>query len=305
MDKQLQEVKVVKKQLSRRRFLRGASVIAGAAVPFIGTSRASAASTFPIRIDATQLVYHNFIIPGQTGWISARSVQTLPLAPGRYNFQIASGYYADFSFQVTPAGTVDYDPAFNAFLGGRGSSTLTIAGFPVTLDARYLSGAGVLLVVGGADWIAHRTVRMVPASHYSVQQGSGQVADFRFKIGLDGKFAYQPAHEYSAGGFLRGNGSSTLEFLGYPLLVDARAAGGAGLTIHPIWGMPFTTTAVQYANLLPAASFSLQVNSGVVTNARFSLNTSGVFSIAPSLAPYLALDTFNGLRRLRALGPLP
>jgi hypothetical protein len=202
-------------------------------------------------------------------------------------------------------GTVDYDHSFDAFLSGRGTSTLTVNGFAVTLDARYLSGSGVLLVVGGADWIAYRTVRMVPASYYSVQQGSGVVADFQFKLGLDGHFAYQPAYDYGAGGFLRGNGTSTLEFLGYPILVDARAAGGAGLTIQTIWGMPFAYTAVQFANLLPASYFALQVNSGVVTNAQFKLSASGVFSFSPSLAPYLALDTFDGLTRLRALGPLP
>lgn len=287
--------------VSRRRFLRGASVVAGTALPLLGTARARAASAFPVNIDATQLVYHNFIIPGQTGWINANVVQTLPLAPGRYNFQIASGYYADFWFDVTPGGTVDYDAAFDAFLGGRGTSTLTITGFAVTIDARYLSGSGVLLVVGGADWITYATVRMVPASYYSVQQGSGVVADLQFKLGLDGTFAYDPAYN----GFLRGSGTSTLEFLGYPLLVDARAAGGAGVLIQTVWGMPFATTSVQYACLLPAAYYALQVNSGIVTNAAFRLDTNGVFSFDPALAPYLALDTFNGLTRLRALGPLP
>ncbi len=58
-------------------------------------------------------------------------------------------------------------------------------------------------------------------------------------------------------------------------------------------------------DLLPASYFALQVNSGVVTQAKFKLSSSGIVSFDPSLAPYLALDTFNGLKRLRALGPPP
>src|SRR5216684_1743866 len=124
---------------------------------------------------------------------------------------------------------------------------------------------------------------MVPASYYSVQQGSGEVTSFDFKLGLDGTFSYDPSYDISCGGFLAGNGTSTLEFLGYPILVDARAAGGAGLTIQPIWGMPFTPTAVQFANLLPAQSFTLQVNSGERTKAVFSLEAGGRFSFDSSL----------------------
>ena len=165
-------------------------------------------STFSIQIDATQLVYRYFIIPGKTpDWVSSRTIQTLTLEPGTYNFQIGSGYYADFTFSVTPTGTVDYDASFDAFLSGRGNPTLTIAGFPVTLDARYLSGSGVLLVIPATneDWITYKTCRMVPASSYSVQQGSGVVTSFTFKLGLDGNFSYDPCYDISSGGFLAGN----------------------------------------------------------------------------------------------------
>ena|SRR5436190_8045583 len=265
-------------------------------------------TTFPIQIDATELVYRYFLIPGVTpNWISSRTIQTLALEPGTYNFQVGSGYYTDFTFSVASAGTVDYDTNFDAFLTGRGSSTLTIVGFRVTLDARYLSGSGILLVVPltNDDWITYKTCQMVPASSYSVQQGSGEVTSFAFKLELDGTFSYDSCYDGGNGGFLVGNGTSTLEFLGYPILVDARASNGAGLTIQPIWGMPFTFTAVQFANLLPAQSFALQVNSGIVTKAVFSLDIEGNFSFDSSLSPYLELEKFNGLTLLKVKGPLP
>jgi len=65
---------------------------------------------------------------------------------------------------------------------------LRIDGLVVTLDARYLSGSGVLLVapLTSDDWISYKTVRMVPASYYSVQQGSGEVGNFSFKLASTG-----------------------------------------------------------------------------------------------------------------------
>lgn len=295
--------------IDRRNALRGAAGLAatvlGAALS--GSVAHASSATFPVSVDATQLMYRFFVIPGVTsGWVDSRTVQPFNLAPGQYAFQVGSGYYADFTFTVTPTGTVDYSTSFDTFLSGRGTNTLKINGLVVTLDARYLSGSGVLLVapLTNEDWISYKTVRMVPASYYSVQQGSGEVANFAFKLGIDGNWSYSTSYDASAGGFLSGNGTSTLTFLGYPLLVDARAAGGSGVTIQPIWGMPFSTTSVEYACLLPAQSFAVQVRSGAVSGAAFSLSQSGAFSISPSASSLIALDTFHGLTRLKAVAAL-
>ena len=293
----------------RRSVLRGAAGLAATALAtaLTGSVAHANSTTFPISIDPTQLVYRYFVIPGVTsGWTDSRTVQTFNLAPGQYSFQVASGYYADFTFTVTSTGTVDFATSFNSFLSGRGTSTLRIDGLVVTLDARYLSGSGVLLVAPHTndDWISYKTVRMVPASYYSVQQGSGDVANFSFKLGVDGKWSYSAALDVSSGGFLAGSGTSTLTFFGYPLLIDARDAGGTGVTVQPIWGMPFSTTSVEYACLLPAQSFALQVRSGVVSTATFSLSPSGAFAVSPSSTSLIALDKFDGLTRVRAIAAL-
>ncbi len=295
----------------RRDVLRGAFGLAAGALGAglaagLGTSIAHASGgTFPVKIDATPLVYRYFVIPGVTSnWVDSRTVQSFDLAPGVYSFQIASGYYADFTFRVTPLGTIDYDVAHNGFLSGRNTSTLTIAGLSVTLDARYLSGSGVLLVIPTTDWITFATCRMVPASYYSVQQGSGVVADFNFQLDVNGHWQYKAPYDVLNGGFLAGAGSSTLGFYGYPLLVDARAAGGTGVTVQTIWGMPFSTTSVEYANLLPAQYFALQVRSGIVSQATFSLSQKGVFTIDSGAMSLLSLDTFHGLQRMNVIAPL-
>ena len=72
-------------------------------------------SQFSIQIDATSLFYRHFAIPGITpSWIDSRVVQTLQLNPGTYNFQVGSGYYADFTFEVTTEGKISYDAKFNS-----------------------------------------------------------------------------------------------------------------------------------------------------------------------------------------------
>lgn len=273
------------------------------------SGKTSAAPLCEVEIDATQLVYRDFVIPGVVNtWTDSRVVQTLQLVPGTYAFQVGSGYYADFTFDVGANCLVSYDEKFAGFLSGWGTDRLTLDGYQVTLDARYISGSGVLLSgmpMTNQDWITHRTVRMVPASYYSVQQGSGVVVDFLFRLEVDGAITYDLDNDVANGGFVSGYGTSTLEFFGYPILIDARKAGGTGATIQPIWGMPYATTSVLFANLLPAASFSLQVQSGVVSNVWFWLDQDGAFGFNAAQVPYLKLDSFNGLTRMTVLQPLP
>lgn len=263
-------------------------------------------ATFPVRIDATRLWYRAFIIPGVTpGFVDARRVQDLRLAAGRYSFQFASGYYADFTFRVTADGTIAYEPAYATFLSGAGSATLTLDGLPVTLDARRLSGSGVLFAnVPGtrADWIAHRQIRLLPASHYSVQQGSGQVSGFTFKLGVDGRFDYDPALDDSSGGFLHGRGTPVLRFVGYPVCIDARQAGSRGVVLlESIWGMPTATDGLQYARLLPLSRLTLRFGQPGTTWPRFSLNRDGTLTVPTELAGYLRLDPTSGAPTLRVV----
>jgi hypothetical protein len=270
--------------------------------------------SFPIRIDATKLFYRFFIIPGVTPtFIDSRTVQTLDLEPGDYGFQFDSGFFADFAFTVTPEGTIGYDAVFDTLLSGRDTSELDIVGLDVAIDARYVSGSGVLLVgpFTNEDWISRRTIRLVPASSYRVQQGSGVVCDFTFALNADGTFSYDPRFSAAAGGFLNGAGTPHLEFYGFPVLIDSRISIDAqaadpepawGVTIQPIWGMPFAKTGVLFANLLPAKGFQLQNKSAIVSTAIFDLSTEGNISFASTLP--LKVDTFNGLSRLTVTGAL-
>ncbi|MEQ1795423.1 MAG: hypothetical protein ABL970_14670 [Nitrospira sp.] len=88
-----------------------------------------------ITIDATAIVSQSWWhVPGVTPSIWTSDPETsdayrttdprmLQLKPGRYKF---ISFTFDFPFDVTPAGTVEYAPALNQCVGGRGTSTLIV-----------------------------------------------------------------------------------------------------------------------------------------------------------------------------------
>ena len=263
-----------------------------------------------VKIDASQLDFKYFIIPTAPpplAWLDASTVQTINLPVGTHSYQIASGSFCDFSFTVAADGTVGYPPQFASFLSGVGTNTLKLNGFAVTLDARYLTGLGFIWAnIPQNGWIQYRQCRLLPFSYYDVQQGSGIVCNFQFALDGNGHFKFAPAMDYAAGGFLRGQGTTRLELLGFPLLVDARNAGGAGVLVQPIgWGVPFAYSGVTTIIVLPASGFRLQFESGIVTDDGFDLLANGTIVLHDVGVPNLALDTFHGLARLTVRNRLP
>lgn len=90
---------------------------------------------YAITIDATAIVSQSWWhVPGVTPSIWTSDPETsdayrttesrvLRLKPGRYKF---ISFTFDFPFDVTPAGMVDYAPALDQCVGGRGTSTLIV-----------------------------------------------------------------------------------------------------------------------------------------------------------------------------------
>ncbi|NKE56711.1 hypothetical protein FXN61_07635 [Lentzea sp. PSKA42] len=250
-----------------------------------------------INIDARPLMFRDFIITNRTSWLDSRTVQSLQLGPGSYPFQVAAPIA--FYFTITPAGTVDYPAELEEFLSGKGTRTLRVEGVIITIDARALNtGAGVLMAyaTNHNDWIVCRRVRILPARSYAVQQGGGHVVSFQFEVTRDGRVLFDPGL-----GFVRGNGTSTVEFLGYLLHVDARAANGTGLQVLHVWGLPFSFTKQQTVRLLPTSSHYLQVVGGKVSDAKFTLQNNGSITLNHDA---LALDSEGGVRVVTVTRPL-
>jgi hypothetical protein len=250
-----------------------------------------------INIDARPLSGRHFVVTNKTSWLDARTVQTLQLAPGTYGFQV--GVPVAFWFTVGQDGILSYPPDLDGFVSGRGTRTLRVDGVVVTLDARRLApGAGVLIAsvpADNRDWIMCKKLRMVPAKPYYVQQGSGQVVNAAFEVTRDGRVLFDPNL-----GYLRGSGTSTMEFLGYLVHVDARRSGGFGLLVHFVSGLQMSYTEEQTLYLLPTPSHRLQVGNQV-SDAGFTLRDDGSIVLKHDA---LALDREGGVPVVTVTRPL-
>jgi hypothetical protein len=232
-------------------------------------------------------------------------VQTVTVEEGHSYRVYAAASPADFTFTVDSAGHVRYGAEHETFLGGAGSDTLVLEGLAVTVDARYLSGSGVLISgvpPDNDDWLRHATVRLLPAPVYAFQQGSGVLINFRTALRRDGTWSYDPRYDLGQGGYVAGNGTDTLTLHGFVLLVDGRAAGGTGILVHSVWGLPFADSGVQTAVLLPASWFALQVRAGELSRARFAMDDHGEITFDPAMP--LTVDRYDGVRRLTVTAPL-
>jgi len=282
----------------RKRLIAAAAAVLAALV--VAPAPARAATTHDIQIDGSPLFTRDFAIVGQS-WLAVDQVQTVSLQEGLRYRLVTGTSVASFTFWTDTAGNVHYDPAAESYLDGQGTTRLTLAGVDTTIDARYLTGAGVLFAGGhqrNEDWIRYEKVRLLPGSTYRWQQSSGVIAAATAALDAQGRWTY--GSQYA--GYLGGNGTTTLTFLGYPLIVDARASGGTGLQVQPIWGNTFTSTSVQTLVLLPAKPFHLQVRGGVVSGVSFGLTDDG--RITFDAGQPLAVDTFHGLTRLTVTRPI-
>ena len=199
-------------------------------------------STFRIQIDATnpELPFRNFLITEVGQILDATIRQSVVLESGKnFHFQIQSGVLPDWTFRVNENGNVEYNEEFDitrgGFLAGRGTASLTLLGYEITLDARALSGGSVAMNVLGEKFgfISLKTFRMLPQRNYLVIQGSGTTADFPFAVTLPtptsqgGVFDYDPQFDVcnSRRGFAAGKRTTLLRLLGYPIFINACAAG--------------------------------------------------------------------------------
>jgi hypothetical protein len=251
-----------------------------------------------ISINTSQLTFQKFLIPEQgSEWIQGAGAPTLHLEPGNYSFHVAPGLAASFQFTVTPAGIIDYPDANDAFIHGRGTTTLDVSGFPVTLDARSLSHDLLPLNIVGASPLGRGAVHqltLVPASGYGFQPAAGIVADFRFGLGIDGKVTLDPKYA----GFAQAS-EQTLTLNGYQVTIDGRHLSHDLLPLNMLGNSTVlkrdTTNQFTY---MPATGYGFQPAAGIVADFRFGLGIDGKVTLDPKYAGFAQASeqtlTLNG-----------
>ena len=244
-----------------------------------------------IRIDTSNLTYTQFFIPELgADFIEGANTPTISLEPGLYGFQQQTSLGANFRFEVTPDGFVNYDIANDGFLSGRGTTTLILRGFTITLDARSLSHDLLPTIVGALVLPRDSTheLTLVPAAGYTFRPTPGFFADFQFALDVDGQIVVEPRYS----GFTAVNGR-TLTISGYQITIDGRLLShDLGLFLlgnRDREILPRDST--HELTLIPAAGYILQPTPGFFADFQFALDVDGQIVVEPR---YGGFTTVNG-----------
>jgi hypothetical protein len=245
---------------------------------------------FPIKIDTSALSIKHFRIPEQqppppTDFQDGSLSPTIMLPAGIFSFQQDSGNIASFQFEVTAAGTLDFNPQFDNFLSGRGTSTLKLNGFAITLDGTALSHG--LLLSNTLNFLRSDSIHnlvLVPAPTYIFLAGSGIVANFIFEVDLNGNVVFDPKFA----GFADGSGSNRLTIQGFVVGIDGRRLTHELLPlIDRIPNDFLPATVVNFLTLIPADTYGFQAGSGIVSDMTFVVGLDGLIDFPVSCNGFL------------------
>jgi hypothetical protein len=191
----------------------------------------------------------------------------------------------DFLFGVDLQGKLKIAPRFGSFAKGTGSASLTLTGYPVTLD----------LTIGAASWAepnvyvlrgtpqsatSGETLNLLPlaGSTYHLLTGNNEVSTFGWNFDAAGNLAFSSSFD----GYAYGRGSGEL-FLSAPeVVVDARARGTGTFQIVSLFGStPLNRAVAQSLLLLPTVAGYQYSDAG--ESFTFVIKENGTVDYDPSL----------------------
>jgi hypothetical protein len=146
-------------------------------------------------------VWLDYAAQNKTAIITAR------LLPGTHHVQTWEGNFIYFT--VASNGTVDYDPALEGALTGRGTSSLRVNGRSVTIDLAAFSGS--LFQIDYVSYSANSpvTVALLPGQHFINIAGNV----YYFTVSNDGYIDYAAAYD----GILTGRATKKLGLVWPPV----------------------------------------------------------------------------------------
>ena len=236
-----------------------------------------------IKIDATTLANLNFMIPGLAEALAANTLQPVQLEPGRYSVQTHTASDTSWQFEVTPQGLVDYAPILDAsgggFLTGRGSTTLGIVGFTITMDGTKLATRSYFLngVTTSLDSTQPQPLNLLPGRYQFYQGNNDAVPEADFEVGIDGQVHFASNSDV----ILKWRDAErTLEIVGFPITLDGRGLAVISYYLGSIT-KSLESQDLQPLHLLPGRYRFYQGNNDAVPEADFEVRMDGKVDYAP------------------------
>ncbi|WP_328876362.1 hypothetical protein OHT76_43520 [Streptomyces sp. NBC_00287] len=246
-----------------------------------------------IRIDSSGLTFTKFSVSGHSpDLVDGAGAPMLALAPGSYGIEQIPGRPARFEFQVTQEGFVEYDAANDAFLGGRGTSTLILRGFPVTLDGRALSHDLEAFLKGSAAQFARSTAHeltLLPAEGYGFVPGPRVVVPL-FDVGVDGAVHLTETVAQCGSVGVSPDGTPLVTIHGITVTIDGRALSH---DLEPFLNgntEQLPRTNINQLVLIPAQGYGFVPGPRVIVPA-FDLNPDGTITLTPTTAQCATTST--------------
>jgi hypothetical protein len=283
-----------------------------------------------LQVDGRKLIYPiYFRLPGpgtslvpDAGWNSNSTLEILTytfdtsLPPGQggpaeYSLCIGDDVTSTLAMTVFANGTIAMSiasaPYFTLTQTSPSLWTLDLIGYPLTLDARYLSTSSGLFfvnqILSNAPNLPWRffTGNFLPGGDggYLFEVGSGLTNwQVGFNVDVNGNLTYTKSLDISEGGPLKGAGGKVLEFLGFPVLIDARAATAESFYVSGFVSSndPNSDPSVQYLNLLPFEYGFNSINGAA--GPVFTVGLTGEVTATGTPEYAVSIDTFRGMTRL-------
>ncbi|GGW87837.1 hypothetical protein [Streptomyces galilaeus] len=243
-----------------------------------------------INIDGRKLS-HDLLPLGLAGdgkFLPRDTVNQLTVLPANgYGFQPGSGVIADFWYAINRQGQVLTDPIYDGFTSASGH-VLKIRGYTINVDGRQLSHDLLPLgIQGDGEFLPRNRVNqltIIPASGYGFQPTKGIVADFDYRLTVQGDVEVHPRY----GGFASVQ-DSTLTITGNPVEVDAKALSH-DLLLNVTGNEVVPAGGSEDFRLLPAKGYSFFSASGILANFSFGLDVTGLVLIDPRYTGFSRAD---------------
>ncbi|GHF36289.1 Ig-like domain-containing protein [Streptomyces griseosporeus] len=248
-----------------------------------------------IQIDTSQLSCPYFTVPEAGAAVvdgSASPPPTVALpAATECHFHVCSAdgsnrSPADFAFTVAADGSVDYSPAFDHFLAGRGSHCLTVQGIRVQLDVRLHHWLQLRLTQNRFEAHSQGVLCLPPCTTYRLD---GPAGGFDFGLSADGTVMLEPDAVFAEAG------PNQLTVRGFTITIDQSRLDHQLLPGGPNGSFfGFITGGTRDLAVIPADGYGFQPGSGVVTDWSFCVSSDGHLTLDPRFTEFVTIGGPEG-----------